>query len=121
MVGLANVVKEKLGITFEIFAEQIRDESAFERLVEKVGASEKVECEPTVIEVRPHSDKDYRFVGINTKIKLPNPEVGKLRKYLEKRLLLRLKDNDDLAREIVRSDSTEINIRIALSLEGRFL
>lgn len=69
-----------------------------------MGNSDKNDNEQAIIEVRPCSDRDYRFVGMNSKIKLPNPEVSKVRKYLEKRLLLRLKDNEELAKEIVKSD-----------------
>ena len=86
-----------------------------------MGKVEKTEVEPVVIEIRPQSDRDFNFIGINSKVKLPNPEVGKIKKYLEKRLLLRLKDNTELAREVVRSDCYQINPQVTLYLLGRTL
>ena len=71
--------------------------------------------EPAIIELRPRTDKDYRYIGINSKIKLPNPEVTKISKYLQKRLHLRLKDNEELAREIVRADCNQIKVVVELN------
>ncbi len=82
MAGLADAVKNRLGLSLEVFAEHLRDDEAFGVLMEKVGNNDRGEVEPVVIEVRPCSDRDYRFVGMNSKIKFPNPEVGKVRKYL---------------------------------------
>lgn len=90
-------------------------------MVEKVGTAEKTDNEPIVIEIRPQSDRDFNFIGINSKIKLPNPEVSKIKKYLEKRLLIRLKDNAELAREVVRSDCNQVNPQVILYLLGHKL
>jgi hypothetical protein len=82
---------------------------------------QKAEVENVVIEIRPQSDRDFNFIGINSKIKLPNPEVDKIKKYLEKRLLLKLRDNADLAREVVAADSSQLNPQVILHLMGRKL
>ena len=41
MTNLANVVKEKLGLSFENFVEEVRNKDSFEKLVEKMGNTEK--------------------------------------------------------------------------------
>lgn len=41
MAGLTNIVKEKLGLSFEVFAEQIRDDKSYEKLVEQMKAINK--------------------------------------------------------------------------------
>jgi carbamoylphosphate synthase large subunit len=51
-----------------------------------------------VIDIRPRSQHDYRFVGINSRMKGSNYLVSKVRRYLEKRVLLRLQEHEELAR-----------------------
>jgi hypothetical protein len=83
--------------------------------------TEKMDVEHAKIEIRPQSDRDFNFIGINSKIKLPNPEASKIKKFLEKRLLLRLKENADLAQQVVRTDCNQLNPQVTLYLMGRIL
>ena len=43
MAGLSHAVKNKLGLSLEVFAEKIRDDESFKVLLEKVGSHEKNE------------------------------------------------------------------------------
>ena len=54
-----------------------------------------------IIDIRPLKDRDYKFVGINNRLKPNNLKVYKIRKFLEKKLLLQLQNNEDLAKELI--------------------
>jgi len=53
--------------------EEIRDRETFGKMMEKMSNTEKIDVEHAKIELRPQSDRDFNFIGINSKIKLPNP------------------------------------------------
>lgn len=54
----------------------------------------ETEKQPVVIDIRPRNQQDYRLVGINNKIQVVDSKVAKLRKFLEKRALLRLQTHE---------------------------
>lgn len=43
-----------------------------------------------LLDLRPKTERDYTFVGIKNKMKTKNFEVSRIRKFVEKKLLLRL-------------------------------
>jgi hypothetical protein len=80
MSGLAAAVRDKLGISFEAFSEQISEEESFQNLLgKKLPEEEKA---PFVIDVRPKNHEDYRFVGVNNKMKGNNYSVRRIRRFL---------------------------------------
>lgn len=99
MNGLAAAVKEKLGISFEVFSEMVADEESFQRLLEK--KLPEVQDVSLMIDLRPRNQEDFRFVAVNHKVKAISTSVGKVRRYLEKRALMRLQSHEELAREMI--------------------
>lgn len=74
-----------------------------------------------VIDLRPRNQEDFRFVAVNHKVKAISTSVGKVRRYLEKRALARLQSHEELAREMIEPDCSQLYVRVDLYFEDRLL
>jgi hypothetical protein len=85
-------------------------------------APEKVEEKgPLTLDLRPRGHHDFRFVGLNSRLKGDSYLVQTIRKFLEKRVLLRLQAHEELARELIEPECSELQIRVELFFEDRVL
>lgn len=74
-----------------------------------------------MLDLRPRSQHDFRFVGVNNRIKGNDYLVSRVRKFLEKRVLLRLQAHEDLARELIEPECNNLHVRVELFFEERLL
>lgn len=60
-------------------------------------------------------------MGVKNKMKTANFSISKIRKFLEKKLLIKLQNCEEFSKELINPDSEKLQIRIKLFLNNQEL
>lgn len=85
----------------------------FNKILETMSKTvEPVEPKVLVLDLRPRSQRDFTYIGINNKIKINNFQVIKIRKFLSKKVLMKLQICEEYTKDLLNPDSNRLQIKI---------